>query len=240
MQVKTKGIVLHSIKYSDSASIITVYTEQFGRVSYMVHGVNKKKSVCRAALLQPLSLVEMDVFHTAGKELHRIKDLQMAYTFTGIPYNPVKNSLALFLAEMLFRALKQTDPDEKLFLFLENSIRQLDSCETGIANFHLVFLLKMSKYLGFEPNIDEGAFRYFDLMNGVFQNEKPTHNHYLLAEESEDFATLLQAGYHNMHQLALTRQKRIKLLESMVEYYRLHIPDFHGIHSLEVLKHLFD
>ena len=240
MQVKTKGIILHSTKYSDSASIITAYTEQFGRASYMVHGVNRKKSVCRPAMLQPLSLVEMDVFHAAGKELHRIKDMQMAFTFTGIPYNPIKNSLALFLSEMLFRTLRQTEPDENLFLFLENSIQQLDGCETGIANFHLVFLLKLTRYLGFEPNTDEGTFRYFDLMNGVFQNDKPLHVHYLLAEDSVDFAAFLHADYNNMHQLVLSRQKRVKLLESMVEYYRLHIPDFHGVHSLAILQHLFD
>ncbi|NDP19590.1 MAG: DNA repair protein RecO [Paludibacter sp.] len=240
MQVKTRGIILHSIKYSDSASIITVYTEQFGRASYMVHGINKKKSVCRPAMLQPLSLVEMDVFHTPGKELHRIKDLQMAYTFTRVPYNPIKNSLALFLSEMLFRTLRQTEPDENLFFYLENSIQQLDGCEAGLANFHLVFLLKLTRYLGFEPNSDEETFRYFDLMNGIFQNNKPLHVHYLTEEESVDFAALLHADYNNMHQLVFSRQKRIKLLESIVDYYRLHIPDFHGVHSLEVLQHLFD
>ncbi len=240
MQVKTRGIILHSIKYSDSASIITVYTEQFGRASYMVHGINKKKSVCRPAMLQPLSLVEMDVFHTPGKELHRIKDLQMAYTFTRVPYNPIKNSLALFLSEMLFRTLRQTEPDENLFFYLENSIQQLDGCEAGLANFHLVFLLKLTRYLGFEPNSDEETFRYFDLMNGIFQNNKPLHVHYLAEEESVDFAALLHADYNTMHQLVFSRQKRIKLLESIVDYYRLHIPNFHGVHSLEVLQHLFD
>lgn len=240
MQVKTRGIILHSIKYSDSASIITVYTEQFGRASYMVHGINKKKSVCRPAMLQPLSLVEMDVFHTPGKELHRIKDLQMAYTFTRVPYNPIKNSLALFLSEMLFRTLRQTEPDENLFFYLENSIQQLDGCEAGLANFHLVFLLKLTRYLGFEPNSDEETFRYFDLMNGIFQNNKPLHVHYLTEEESVDFAALLHADYNTMHQLVFSRQKRIKLLESIVDYYRLHIPNFHGVHSLEVLQHLFD
>jgi len=240
MQVKTRGIILHSIKYSDSASIITVYTEQFGRASYMVHGVNKKKSMCRPALMQPLSLVEMDVSHVAGKELHRIKDMQMAYNFTEIPFHPIKITLALFISEMLFRTLRQTEPDESLFFFVENSIQQLDCCEAGIANFHLVFLLKLTRYLGFEPNSDVETVRYFDLMNGIFQNNKPLHVHFLTEADSVDFAAVLHADYSNMHQLVFSRQKRIKLLESIVDYYRLHIPDFHGVHSLEVLQHLFD
>ena len=83
MQVKTTGIVLHSIKYSDSANIVTVYTRHFGRVSYMVHGVNKKKSVCRPAYLQALSMLEMDVYHVPGKSIQRIKDMRTMYQFTG-------------------------------------------------------------------------------------------------------------------------------------------------------------
>ncbi len=240
MQVKTRGIILHSVKHTDSTSIITAYTEQFGRASYMAYGVNKKKSVCRAALLQPLSLVDMDVIHLPGRDLQRIKELQIDYQFIGLPFDPLKNALALFLSEMLYRTLRQNEADESLFLFLENSIQQLDCCEDGISNFHLVFLLKLTRYLGFEPNRDEGAFRYFDLMNGIFQNEKPLHVHYLTPELSVDFATLLHLDYKSMSQLVLSREKRSKLIESVVEYYRLHIPDFNGIHSLTVLKSLFD
>lgn len=240
MQVKTTGIVLHSIKHTDSSSIITIYTRQFGRVSYMVHGANKKKSVVRAAFLQPLSLVEMDVFHVPGKDIQRIKDIRMEHQFTGIPFDPVKNSLALFISELLFRALRQTEPDESLFLFLENSIQQLDCCETGIANFHLVFLLKLTRYLGFEPNSDEEDIVYFDMLNGLFQKNKPLHVHFLLPDVTVDFNNILQADYASMRNLGFSRARRIKLLESMIEYYRLHIPEFHGLHSLAVLQSLFE
>lgn len=240
MQVKTTGIVLHSIKHTDSTSIITIYTQQFGRVSYMVHGAHKKKSVVRASFLQPLSLVELDVFHTPGKDIQRIKDIRMLQVFTSIPFDPVKNSLALFISEVLFRTLRQTEPDDSLFLFLENSILQLDYCETGIANFHLVFLLKLTRYLGFEPNNDEEDAKYFDLMNGVFLHERPLHTHYLLPEISTLFIKVLEADYSNMQELTFSRAVRVKLLESLTEYYRLHIPEFHGLHSLAVLQSLFD
>lgn len=240
MQVRTSGIVLHSIKYTDSSTIITVYTRQFGRVSYMVHGVNKKKSSCRAALLQPLSIVEMNVFHTPGKDIQRIKEMRLEYQFSDIPFNPIKNSVALFLSETLFRTLRQTEPDENLFLFLENSIQQLDCCEAGIQNFHLVFLIKLSRHLGFEPNKEETNGKYFDLMNGVILNEKPLHVHFLLPEMTLDFISVLNTDYSNMDKLIFTREKRTNLLKSMVEYYRLHIPEFHSLHSLAVLQSLFD
>lgn len=240
MQVKTTGIVLHSIKYSDSANIVTVYTRHFGRVSYMVHGINKKKSIIRPAYLQALSILDMDVYHVPGKSIQRIKDIRTMYQFTGIPVDQVKNALALFIAEILFRTLRQTEPDENIFLFLENSIQQLDCCETGISNFHLIFLLKLTRYLGFEPNHDEESFRYFDLMNGVFLKKKPLHSHFLMPDDATDFDALLHSDYSNMYQLNFSRTKRQKLLESMVEYYRLHIPDFHGLNSLAVLQSLFD
>jgi len=240
MQIKTSGIVLHSIKHTDSATIITVYTRQFGRVSYMVHGVNRKKAVCRAAILQPLSIVEMDVFHTPGKSIQRLKEMRMEHHFTGIPFNPVKNSLALFLSEVLYRTLRQTEPDDTLYLFLENSILQLDCSEKGISNFHLVFLLRLTRYLGFEPNQDEAQVNYFDLMNGVFLHEKPLHTHFVLPDVCADFIRVLNTDYSNMHNLAFTRARRANLLQSIVEYYQLHIPDFHGLHSLAVLQSLFD
>jgi len=240
MQVKTSGIVLHSIKYTDSTSIITVYTRQFGKVTYMVHGVNKKKSVCPAAFLQPLSLIEMDVFHTPGKNIQRLKEIRMEHPFTGIPFNPVKNALALFISEVLFRTLRQTEPDENLYLFLENSILQLDCSEKGLSNFHLVFLLKLTRYLGFEPNQDNVHVNYFDLMNGVFVNEKPVHTHFILPDVSADFISVLNTDYSNMHNLVFSRARRANLLLSEVEYYQLHIPDFHGLHSLAVLQSLFD
>ena len=240
MQIKTAGIVLHSLKYSDSATIVTIYTQQFGRVSYMVYGVNKKKAVCRPALLQPLSIVELDVTHTPTKEIQRIKEIRTAIPFIEIPFEPVKNSIALFLSEVLFRTLRQSEPDEELFDFLEKSIQLLDCCERGIANFHLIFLLKLSRYLGCAPNSEKETNGYFDLINGVFLQQKPLHSHYLLPELSKDFLKLLNLDYQNMENSVFSRKRRMELLESIVEYYRLHIPDFNGLHSLEVLQSLFD
>ncbi len=239
MQAKTSGIVLHTTKYTDSASIVTVYTRQFGRVSYLAYGVNKKKSGNRLALLQPLSIVDMDVSHIPGKDLQQIKEIRLEYLFTGIPFDPLKNSLALFISEILFKALRQTEPDENLFLFVENSIQQLDCCQHGIQNFHLVFLQKLTRYLGFEASMEEMG-KYFDLMNGIFQNEKPLHVHFLAPEVTLDFTTLLETDYTNMEKLVLSRENRMVLLRSMVEYYRLHIPEFHNLNSLPILQSLFD
>jgi DNA repair protein RecO (recombination protein O) len=239
MQGKTTGIILHSTKYTDSATIVTVYTRLFGRVSYLIYGVNKKKSIGRAGLLLPLSIIDIEVKHTPGKSIQHIKEIRMEHQFTGIPFDPIKNSVALFICEILFKTLKQVEPDENMFLFLENSILQLDCGYEGIQNFHLVFLLKLTRYLGFEPNVEESG-KYFDLMNGVFLKEKPFHVHFLLPDVALQFSTLLQIDYTNMSNLILTRESRSILLKSIVEYYRLHIPEFNNLNSFLVLQSLFD
>ena len=240
MLVKTNGIVLHSLKYNDNSTIVSIYTSHFGRISYMVHGVNKKKAKFRASFLQPLSIVEIDVYHAPAKNLQSIKDIRSVYPFVGIPFHPIKNSLALFISEILFRALKQTEPDESLYHFLENSVRALDCCDDGLANFHLVFMLKLSRYLGFAPNSEGEEDKYFDLLNGVFIHEKPPHVHFIAANVNSDFIRIMQSDYVDMSAVSISREDRFKLLEALVEYYKLHVPEFYGLNSLPVLHALFD
>ena len=240
MQAKTSGIIIHSLKYSDSANIATAYTQQFGRVSYMAYGSNKKKSACRNSFLQPLSLVELEVFYHPNKDIQRLKEVRCDIPLIEIPSNPIKNAVAIFIAEVLYRALHNSEPDEELFLFLKESILMLEGSEKGIANFHLVFLIELSKYLGFNPNIEKESEGYFDLVNGVFSLSAPNHPQYLSKEISEKISGIIQSDYQNMDKLSFSRQERVEILEAIVEYYKLHIPNFHGLHSLEVLQSLFD
>ncbi|MDD3080281.1 MAG: DNA repair protein RecO [Paludibacter sp.] len=240
MLEKTNGVVLHSIKYNDSSTIVTIYTSEFGRSSYMVRSVSNKKSKFRAAFLQPLSLVDLDVSQTPGKDVHTIKDVRILYPLTGIPSQPVKNALALFMSELLYRCLKQTGPDETLFMFLENSVKALDCCEDGLANFHLAFMMKLSRFLGFSPNNEMGDTGYFDLINGIFTNEKPQHNHFIMPEISRILKQALELDYLNLNKLVLNREQRFKLLEVMIEFYRLHVPEFYGLKSLQVLHDIFN
>ena len=145
----------------------------------------------------------------------------------------------MFLTEILFKTLRQSEPDESLFLFVENSILQFDCCQTGIQNFHLIFLLKLTRYLGFEPNVEEFG-EYFDLLNGVFQDFKPAHVHFLMPEVTLNFKKLLEIDYSSLDKLILSRENRMVLLLSIIEYYRLHIPEFQQLQSLSVLQGLFD
>lgn len=238
---KTKGIVLHALKYSDTSAVVTIYTERFGRAAYMVYGVGGKRAVCRPALLQPLSLVELEVVHRPGKDLQRIREMRMAYPLEDLPFNPVKNSIALFLSEVLYRVLRRSEADGDLYAFLERSVLTLDGGKGRMSGFHLLFLLRLTRYLGCEPNCEEGTRGYFDLLDGVFRVRRPAHVHYLLPEQAQDLLALLRADFGTADSLpAWPRSRRNALLESLLEYYRLHVPDFNGVQSLEVLQSLFD
>ena len=240
MQIKTRGVVLHKTKFSDNSSVVTIYTEHFGRTTFLVRGVNSKRSLLRAAFFMPMSILDIDMVHTPGKEMHTIKELSVAIPYNDIAANPVKNAIALFLSELLYRCIKLSTPDERLFLFITQSMEVLEYTEGVSANFNLVFLLRLTRYLGFEPEIDGVNSRYFDLQNGVFCLNPPLHMHYTGAELANKLTELSAVDYFSMNKMILSRNQRMDMLKMFVEYYRLHVPGFHGLNSLQVLQALFD
>ncbi|MDH6303412.1 DNA repair protein RecO (recombination protein O) [Parabacteroides sp. PF5-5] len=241
MLSKTRGIVLHSIPYNDTYSIIYMYTEAFGRASYLVARGRGKKTAVSKALFMPLSVLDMEVEHQNKRDLHRIRETKLCYPLTQLSCDPVKNVLALFIAEVLFRVVKETEPDARLFDYLYRSIYVLEISEGGVANYHLVFLLHLLSYLGVFPNVDsyiEGY--YFDMQNGVFVDRPPMHRHYLSREESQIFSRLFKISYENMSLYAFSRQDRVNILHRILTYYRLHLPEIPEIKSIAILQTLFE
>jgi len=238
---KTRGIVLHSLPYNDKYLIINMYTEDFGRVSYMIYNTHRKKSKVSRALLQPLSVIEMEVEHLNNRDLQRIKEVKPGLVVTQMHIHPVKNALSLFLSEVLYRIIQEKEPNRPLFDYLYSSIKWLDVADKGIANFHLAFLLQLSTYLGIHPN--GGSYKkgcFFDLLNGVFSESLPEHNNYLNKEDSIIFERLLRINYENMALFAFTRHERAGIIRHIIEYYRLHQTNFPEIKSLAVMQSLFD
>jgi DNA repair protein RecO (recombination protein O) len=218
-----------------------MYTEAFGRVSYLVTRNRGKKTTVSKALFLPLSVVEMEVEHQNKRDLHRIRETKQCYPLNRLFTDPVKNALALFIAEVLFRVVKDTEPDARLFDYLYRSINLLELVEGGVANFHVVFLLHLLHYLGIFPNTDSYAEGYyFDMQNGVFANQEPLHRHYLNREESRIFARLFKISYENMSLYAFSRHDRVNILNRILTYYRIHLPEIPEIKSLPILQALFE
>lgn len=237
---KTRGIVLHHIKYSESSVIATVYTEQFGRQAYMINGVRGKKSKIKANILQPLYLLEMEVYHKSTRELQRVKELQNAYIFNHLPYDLKKSTVALFVAEILYKAIREQEPHPELFNYLYHSVQMLDIKEKGLANFHIYFLIHLTKYLGFFPNHNYSAtHQYFDLKTGVFNQIKSKHDLTLNKEESEIFNQMLTFSANQYENINIDYKLRMQLIEKILKYFELHHEGVSNIKSFNILKEVF-
>ena len=232
------GIVLRTVKYKDAAFIADVYTDVAGRVSFRVPVPRSRKSAVKPVLFQPLALVELE----ADFRLNTIKEAKSWYPFSSLPYDPRKSAIALFLSEFLCRAVRVEADNRALFSYLQHSIVWLDECRIGFANFHLVFLMRLSRFLGLYPNLEgysEGC--YFDLLNACFTPLRPSgHSHYIGPAEAGRLVTLMRMNYDTMHLFAMDRAERMRCLSVIEQYYRLHLPDFPELKSLDVLKQLFD
>lgn len=241
MVEKIDGIVLRTLKYSDSLMIADIYTRQYGRRSFLLPVSHSKRCKVRNVLFQPLSMLSFTAPVKKGSRLPRITDAQPYAMYSTITYNVVKSSIALYLSEFLTFALREEENDEALFNFIDRSLMFFDSIEHGYADFHLIFLSQLLKYLGIYPNLenyDKGC--YFDLAQGCVVREHPLHPNFILPQYAEGFVSLLSTGYESMYNLSLNREMRSEYLAFLNDYYRLHIPDFPKLKSLEILKELFD
>ncbi len=240
MHQKTRGIVLHSIKYGERGLITTIYTESFGRMSFIMQGIHSKKSVVKANLLRQLSLLEMEVDFRHGHELQRVREIKNSSPFSTIPYEITKSTQALFLAELLFKVLREEESRPELFAFLYGSIQFLDLMEEGISNFHLLFLIQLSRYLGFAPTNNYSASEpYFDLIAGKFAISPPDHPWHLKESESEILSKLLEMNYQDALFFKPDQAIRQTFISFILEYYGLHLGNKLQIKSLDILKQLF-
>jgi DNA repair protein RecO (recombination protein O) len=237
MLQKTRGIVLHSLKYGETGMITTIYTEVHGRMSFIMQGIHGKRSQVKANLLRQLSLLEMEVDFKQGRELQRVREVKNSSPFVSIPYEISKSSQALFLAELLHKVLREEEARPELFEFLYRSIQMLDLMDDGIANFHLLFLIQLTRYLGFEPtNNHSPSNRYFDMIAGKFVIMPPDHPWFLKELESEMVARLLGMNYQSSSGFMVNSELRNLLLTCILDYYGLHFGNKLNVKSLEILK----
>jgi len=234
---KTRGIVLKLTDYGETSVIVQIFTEKLGLQSYIINGAKKPRAKIGRNMLQPLHLLDLVVYYKNNGAVQRIKELKNAPLLQQLPYDVVKSSIALFLNEVLYKAIKQQTADEQLFGYVFNSIELLDNLKEGIANFHLVFLLGLTRYLGFYPHGASATDAdYFDMHNGVFTRYKPDSSLYLSPPHTQNFFLLLNKGFDNLSSIKLGNDERRYLISRLLEYFALHIEGFGYIRSHEVLE----
>ncbi len=240
MYHKTQGIVLNNANYNDKYSIVHIFTRDFGRISYLLPKSRSKKSKTNNLLFSPLSILNLEIEHLPLREIQRLKEVERQVLLYEIGSDVTKVSLVFFLSEFLSKVLRETDNNALLFDYLKNSIETLEESGRGLANFHLAFLLGLTKFLGIYPNLKnyrEGY--YFDILNAEYVDREPSHNHYLRRGESQYLALLSKMNFRNMHLFKMSRSDRNTIVDKLLQYYRLHLYDFHRLKSLDVLREIF-
>lgn len=236
----SRAIVLRIIKYNDDSFIANVLTKETGCRSMIVRISRSKRAAVRHTLFQPPAILSIEWNERPNAELQRPTSVQSAFPFSSIPYDPYKNAIALFLSEFIYHAVRNEPETRIVFEYLERSLEWLDTAEKGFSNFHLVFLLRLTRFLGFAPNIHHAAPGcYFDLRGSFFTETAPLHKDYLNPDDAALVPKLMRMAFGNMHVFKFNGAERSRLLEYINLYYRLHVPDFPELKSLAVLKALF-
>lgn len=226
---KTKGIVIGYIPYRESSIIVKLYTENFGIQSYIENGVRSAKGKNKIALFQPMTLLDLVVYHNDKKDLHRISEIKCTSPLVSIPYDIKKSSVAIFLNEVLNKTLKEHIDNESMFFFLYQAILTLDAMEKGVDSFHLIFLAKYSIYLGFAPRDSaeiELQFKEFGIQIPV-------------EKETQKYLDLL-FKFDFIDDLRVNKAFRNHLLDVLLAFYRIHQEEFGELKSLQVLRALFN
>ena len=241
MQTKTQAIVLHSIKYGETRLIVDMFTRAHGKLSFIVSLPKSPKSKIKKQYFQPLTMLEIETDVRPKVQLQKLSDVRLSTAYTSIPFDFAKLSISLFMAEFLYHALRGEQQNEPLFDYLASSILWLDAQETSFSNFHLVFLMRMSRFLGFYPNLDNYMpGDYFDLRESTFLPNPPVHREFLMPHEAEKVQLMMRMDYSTMHLFQMSHAERNRLLEVALVYYRLHLPDFPELKSVGVLQELYN
>lgn len=234
MLIKTKAIVISSLKYQEKSLIVKCFTQSDGLKSYFVpNAFSAKKSNQKIAYFQPFSILEIEANHKNKGTLEHFKEIKLAYSYQTIATDVVKSSIILFLSEMLHHSIKEEEENENLFTFLETALLWLDNHEE-ITNFHLIFLLQMTKFFGFFPNKANG--NYFEMIDGVFSEYQGTSC--LNFQETVLLKKLLELKFDSSKKLFLASERQ-QLLKIIIDYYSIHLDGFKKPKSLEVLKEVF-
>lgn len=226
---KTHGIVLNFIRYRETSIVTRIYTEAFGMQSYIVNGVRggQKKSKNKISFFQPLTLLELVVYYKKRAGLNRISEIKCAEPYTSLPYDFKKSTIALFIAEVLSKTLKEEEGNTSLFNFLHSSLLMLDHMPEGFHNFHLQFMLKLCRYLGFDlQSADELFDQVYEFIGKpeVAEEEKKIVNH------------LLSSSYTDM--IKSKNEVRRILLNDIIKFYKLHIEGFGELKSVSILREI--
>ena len=240
MITKTRGIVLRSVRFGESSLIVDVLTKSSGRVSFMVHIPKTSKGKIKKQYFQPMTLLDFEYDFRQRSNLQRIKDVRVSLPYSSIPIDPAKSCISLFLSEFIYYATRNEQENPTLFTYISTSLEWLDNAYEDFANFHLVFMMRLGKFLGFHPFLEDftpGCF--FDLRNGCFTLSMHLHTDFLNAADAGHLYNLMRMNFDTMKLFKLSHDDRNRITEIVLRYYKLHLPNMPELQSFDILREVF-
>ena len=237
---KARGVVLGTVKYGDKAVIVNMLTDTMGRRSYIVQGLGSGKGRgSKLAYFQPLFVLQFEGLISDKSDLHRMKDVQNGVVLQSIPYDIRKSTIALFIAEVLYRLVGESEENMILFDFVYGSVEALDAMTEGVSNFHLWFLAHLSRFLGIAPGNEYAEDSYFDMREGVYTPIRPLHDKFCNQEYARLLNDLIECDVEYLGEIGLNRTQRVDMLHALTDYYTLHLDSIKRVQSLSILQQLF-
>lgn len=231
--------MLNTVKYGDNSLIVYVLTDVSGRQTYMIRGVKGNRSGNRAALFQPMFPIEFEGVENPKAQMHSMRDVCASPPLVSIPFDLCKSTIALFMAEVLYRLVREVEPNSPLFDFVTRQVELLDDMTEGVANFHLWFLVGLSRHLGFFPGNEYQSGNLFDIREGVFVPFMPKHGDVFSDVNSRILADMMSVGEDNIGSIKLGRDNRDEFLTAMLDYLNYHFDAVRSVRSVEILRGIF-
>ncbi len=239
MLVKTKAIVFSALKYGEADLIVKCFTEKSGLKSYLLRGILKsKKGKLKTSLFQPLTQLELEASHKDKGTLEYIREAKLFVPYDSLHTNVLKSTVVMFLTEVLRNSVKEEEANVALYHFLEDSLNWFDKNDK-IANFHLLFLVKLTRFLGFYPDYSNKSAPVFNLIDGTFQTVE-TNNECIYDESVVILQQLLGIDFDNLSSIKLNQTARSRFLLMIIHYYEIHLQGFHKPKSLTVLNEIYN
>ncbi len=237
MLSQTEAVILNYTKYSDSSIIVHTLTEKYGRQTLLVYGIGAGKRNSLSSF-HPLSILDTRIYYKPTATLQKLKEFKPVAPLFSLSQNVYKSAMALFIADVIYRAVREEFADERLFSFIKTAILVLEEMQNGIAYFHLVFLTKLARYMGFMPD-ELTAYSYYDYKENHASQNKPGHPFFISRMELQQLITFLNTPFTALHIFSIPNLERMRLLESVVKMYELHLLNFNSLKSFGVLKEVF-
>ncbi len=239
MLISTNAIVLSKLRYRDYDLIIRCYTQQYGVVSYLLKGVFRgKKKNAKTAYFQLLSQLQIITNHRGNRSLQAIEEVKLNHLYTSLHSNILKTSVVMFLSEVLSSTLKEEEQNETLFSYLETTLLWFDAHDQ-CGNFHLLFLLNLTKHLGFYPDTNNMHFDYFNLNDGAFQ-AKQIGSYSISGENLVLLKQLLGTTFDALSLIKINAKQRQLFLNMILLYFELHLGSFKKPKSLHIFNQVFN